>query len=413
METLEVRNFLSIKHVKLGFSYFNIITGDMGAGKSLCMKLLKFFEDIIPNLLLRSHSDFRANLDCEIFFGSLVEEFKSTFVLPTDDGYKSPSFTIGYVFLCGKETFDAVIEYKNKNGITFESLFLRSLLADWESYLHKKSNSGYITPDGFEEDKRFFHADILKRFNSHFPIATNLVPASRAALAVSSDYIDPYLKEFDSLIRFLPQIDNNKNQETQRMIDIILKAKIKIKTRNNLYLEFSDGREIPIAKASSGQQEIVYILMLLSKLGNFSYTYGKSQSVFIEEPETQLFPLEQKCTIELIAQVYNFLKESKIPARIFITTHSPYVLNSINNMLKKGELLKKYESHIEKINKKISIPSLLADDISAYFINRKGEYENMLDKDNKYFYADKIDNIAIDINEMTTKLQELNNDLLD
>ena len=77
----------------------------------------------------------------------------------------------------------------------------------------------------------------------------------------------------------------------------------------------------------------MYVLMLLDRLGRFRYSYGDDQSLFIEEPSAHLFPLEQKLTIELIVRLFRDLKEAGQRVRVFITTHSPYVLNSINNIL--------------------------------------------------------------------------------
>jgi predicted ATPase len=221
---------------------------------------------------------------------------------------------------------------------------------------------------------------------------------------------DDYLREYNDLINFLKRIQSRNLV----LINSILKAKIVIDTNDStLWLESNDGRKVPIAKASSGQQEIVYVLMLLDKLGKFRYSYGKNQSLFIEEPSAHLFPLEQKQTIELITRIFTSLKEEKNPARIFITTHSPYVLNSINNILKKGSLLEKYANRAERINSEVDIPHLFIDEISAYFIDGDGVGNSMVDKEGKYLYDDRIAEISYLIDEDTNKLSELNNEFFD
>jgi predicted ATPase len=180
-----------------------------------------------------------------------------------------------------------------------------------------------------------------------------------------------------------------------------------------IFLESDDGRKVPIEKASSGQQEIVYVLMLLDKLGMFSYTYGGEQSVFIEEPSAHLFPLEQKQTIELITDIFNLLKGDKSPVRFFITTHSPYILNSMNNILKKGRLIEKYGDQKDRINAEVDIPHLFVDEVSAYFIDSNGIGKTMMDEEDGYMYSDKIAEISRSIDEVTGKLSELNNELLE
>ncbi|MDR0641397.1 MAG: ATP-binding protein [Treponema sp.] len=276
---------------------------------------------------------------------------------------------------------------------------------DWKRYLGKKD---HITPDGFGEVKLFLHNELLKIFGGHFPIATTFIPASRAALAFGSDINDDYLKDYNNLANILPRFKSR----SPKLIDHILKANIKI-DNGSLWLESEDGRKVPISKASSGQQEIVYVLMLLDKLGNFRYSYGKDHSLFIEEPLAHLYPLEQKQTIELITQIFNSLKEKDNPIRFFITTHSPYILNSMNNILKKGGLIEKYGRKTDKINAAINIPYLFGKDLSAYFIDADGTGKTMLDETERYLYSDKIAEISYSIDNDTRKLSELNNELLD
>jgi hypothetical protein len=153
--------------------------------------------------------------------------------------------------------------------------------------------------------------------------------------------------------------------------------------------------------------------MQLDRLGNNGYNkYGKSLSLFIEEPSAHLFPLEQMQIINYIVQVYNDLKSTEKPVRFFITTHSPYILNSLNNILRKGALLKKYPEKAEEINKERKIadtPSLLAEEeVSAYFIDANGKGEDMIDPDDKdCIYPDKIADISRMIDEVDMLLSDL------
>jgi predicted ATPase len=404
-EILEIHNFLSISNMKWEIEKFNIITGDMAAGKSLCIKLVKFFEDIIPNLLIEPYEIFIKNLDPDQFFNSLVHSFTNIFSFSVTIHKKRPKFKIKYTFFYKEETFNIVISGKDENDITIDSSFLKGLLQEWKKFIEMNIRSGVLTSDGFREAKLSMHNELSKKFGGYFPIATTFIPASRAALAVSSSYSDFYLRKYESMVDLLPQF----NSRNQKMIETILKAKIKI--NGTLFLESNDGRQVPLLQASSGQQEIVYVLMLLDRLGNYNYTYGKCHSVFIEEPSAHLFPLEQKQAIELIVEIFNILKENGNPVSFFITTHSPYVLNSLNNILTKGALLDKYEDQKDRINETVGIPHLKADEISAYFINNNGTADNMLDMDEKYIFADKIAEISYDIDKATAELSQLKNEL--
>jgi hypothetical protein len=413
MEILEIQNFLSVKHIKWEFNKFNIITGDMASGKSLCIKLIQFFEDIIPNLLIAPYENFLAYLsNYKKFYDFLIEEkFNSIFIFQASKDKKLPSFNITYTFSYREEIFNVTITGTNSKDIVINSPFLEKLLSEWKESIQKKDSDshGITTPDGFKEKKLSFYNDLLKKFGCYFPVATTFVPASRAALAFSSNHTDHHLKDFKELVDFLLRFQSI-NKEIQEIINTILKAKMRIE-REALFLESDDGRKVHISKASSGQQEIIYVLWMLDKLGNFTYSYGKHHSVFIEEPSAHLFPLEQKQTIELIVKIFNYLKGNGSPIRFFITTHSPYVLNSLNNSLTKGTLLDKYNDQEDEINKKFDIPCLKADEISAYFINNDGTADNMLDMDEKYMFAHKIADISFEIDKVTAELSQFKNKL--
>ena len=405
-ETLEIQDFFSISHIKWEIKRFNIITGDMAAGKSLCIKLLKFFEDIIPNLLILPYDNFLKYLDASQCFAYITKEFLDIFEFHSSESNKLQQFRITYNFNYKEQTFNMKIIRSDDGNINFESASLTELLKEWDAHLQKKKNA---TPDGFEETKQALYSSLFRKFGEYFPIATTFIPASRAALAFNPSSIDEHLKQFKGLIDVLPL--PRFKARNQEIVNTILKAKISIED-GTLYFISNDDRKVRLSKASSGQQEIVYLLLILDKLGNFHYTYGKYHSLFIEEPEAQLFPLRQRQVIEFIVQMYNLLKENGNSVRCFITTHSPYILNTLNNILKKGSLLEKYKDKSEKINKAIDIPHLYADEISANFLDGNGGWENMLDEDENYLFADKIAEISYAIDEISADLSVLNNELL-
>jgi predicted ATP-dependent endonuclease of OLD family len=89
-------------------------------------------------------------------------------------------------------------------------------------------------------------------------------------------------------------------------------------------IEFANGKSTAINFASSGQQEIVWILLIIVIL----MLNDRKVSLIIEEPEAHLFPVAQKQIIDLISLFANHNKN-----QILLTTHSPYILSSFNNLL--------------------------------------------------------------------------------
>jgi len=410
-EILKIENFLSISSMEWKIQRLNVITGDMASGKSLCLKLLKFFEDIIPKLFGSGYACFYKNMDKENYFKQLAENFNKAFDFSVSDPSKQKHFILNYAFSYNNEKFDMRIEGSNEKNIVVKSPYLENLLQEWKDLLQKNEKLSPDKPEDVKEDslqefKNTIHSDVLNKFGNNFPVNTAFIPASRAAMAVSTDYSDYYLRKYDELLGILLA----KPGKNAKEINDILKAQIK-KVNDGFILESNDGRRVPIGKSSSGQQEIISVLMHLDRLGNNGYKYNKSLSLFIEEPSAHLFPLEQMLIINYIVQVYNNLKGTDKPVRFFITTHSPYILNSLNNILRKGALLKKYPEQTELINKNeklIKTPALSAEEVSAYCIDAEGNGEDMFDpEDMNYIYPKKIDNISYMIDEIDEVLSDL------
>lgn len=96
------------------------------------------------------------------------------------------------------------------------------------------------------------------------------------------------------------------------------------------YVTLASGETIPITVASSGQQANLGIgIGLLYDVG----IGGGPNSYFIEEPEISSYPVTQKLLVEAFAAVFNQHPGN----RFFITTHSPYILTELNNLLLASE----------------------------------------------------------------------------
>jgi hypothetical protein len=260
------------------------------------------------------------------------------------------------------------------------------------------------------------HEEITHDFMNKLPITGIFVPASRAALAVvgsNTAFKDPFLSEFANFKDFL--LSYSDISLSHELADILKVKNIVENTKDegDVVLVHNDGRTVPSLFSSSGQQELVYLLLLMEKLPEITkngFLYGKMLSVFVEEPSAHLFPKEQKELIENIAAL--FQKKNELNTRYFITTHSPYVLNVINNMLRKGSIISRNQKQTEEINKEIPFPSLFIEEVSASFINEDGTVTDMLDPNEEILFADKIADISYLINEDTIQLDNLSNKLI-
>jgi hypothetical protein len=159
------------------------------------------------------------------------------------------------------------------------------------------------------------------------------------------------------------------------------------------FLQFADGRRVKLAQASSGQQEALPLLLLLVQFGWFGPTRGRA--VYIEEPEAHLFPSAQKLIMELMAHVFRAWNGQM---RLVLTTHSPYILTSINNLLQAGKL---YATASGKEARRLSriIPrtrTFNPGEVGFYAL-QDGKARSILDDETGLIDADVIDQVSNDI----------------
>jgi len=404
-ETLDINNFMSIKKFYWEIKPFNIITGDMASGKSLCMKLLYFFENIFISSMLLSMNFSKKLFENGNFYDQLSNKFMDYFYLKDNTGQK---FCITYNFKANGSNFNISVTGENSGEKKFvwKCDYLEEQLIKWSSYFKAE------TPDMAQEVRIRIHEEIKHDFIDKLPIETIFIPATRAALTVADidHFKDLFLREFYLDKNYL--LSKFGTSLSKELTDVLHVKNIKKNPgdENDVLFELTDKRIVPSLFSSSGQQELVYLLLFMEKLPEVKFNYGTMLSLFFEEPSAHLFPEEQKKLIECI--IVFFRRKKELETRFFISTHSPYVLDSLNNILKKGAMIDKYKEQEDIINKEINIPHLMSSEISAWFINNEGTAENMLDGNEKYLYADKIARISEAINEDTIKLKELNNKLI-
>ena len=90
-----------------------------------------------------------------------------------------------------------------------------------------------------------------------------------------------------------------------------------------------------------------------------------------------------------------------------ITTHSPYILTSINNLMQAGQLAKKDIVDPRKLGQ--IVPKRYhvdPDDVAAYHFEN-GTATSIIDEEEGLIMADKIDDVSIDLSNQFNKLLDL------
>lgn len=145
--------------------------------------------------------------------------------------------------------------------------------------------------------------------------------------------------------------------------------------------------------SSSGQQEVAWIINLLCY-----YVFSGQKTLFIvEEPESHLFPESQKYITEMIAMAFNQNNE------VLLTTHSPYVLGTLNNLLYADQVGRKHSSAEKIIGKDYWIDPQR---FGSWFVE-EGSVQECLDHEMQIIENERIDAISGPINEEFDRLLDL------
>jgi hypothetical protein len=235
------------------------------------------------------------------FFDKLSDRFKKNFYLSTDD---CRNINLNYSCKTKSRDFSVVVSWDEpKKNLTWRCEYLDERLRTWSEHFPKLER-----PDTARQVRNLIFEEIKHDFDGKLPFSSFFVPASRAALAVTGGNIsfkDDYLNDFVSTKAFLLSdieigLDDNENNNKLAKILKVKNIHKNPKDENEVLLELNDGRTVPLLFSSSGQQELLYLLLLLEQLPRITFGYGNTLSLFIEEPSAHLFPKEQKEIIECI-----------------------------------------------------------------------------------------------------------------
>lgn len=151
-----------------------------------------------------------------------------------------------------------------------------------------------------------------------------------------------------------------------------------------------------LKNASSGQQESIRIL----QDAFLSIYQGNKLLRIVEEPEAHLFPEAQMSTIQLLVLMLNCAPSG----HLILTTHSPYTLTVINNLIYAAKVGAQHPEQASSIiQKELWLP---LEKVSAYIL-QDGEASDIIDADLGEIKAELIDSISNVINQQYDQLLQL------
>jgi predicted ATPase len=200
--------------------------------------------------------------------------------------------------------------------------------------------------------KYFFILDqIIKCFPNIFHFDSIYIPTERNILQIISTNILGLINNDIQIPKYLL----NSGQEYEKAIQTIkelplsiIDKKIKYKREGkSSYIYHNETEKVDLLESASGLQSVVPILLLIEYSKSLKDKYNFN--FVVEEPELNLYPKAQHELIKYL--VKNCLFDRK---NLILTTHSPFVLASINNLLLAFDKGQTKPTEVNKIIKKES-----------------------------------------------------------
>ena len=422
MQRIEIRNFGPIKELNVDIKDFTILIGPQASGKSTIAKTIFFFKSLTDDLV-KYFIESVEKKDFSKSIGTYAKSIRQKYLDYFGASTHLNDLRLKYYYT--EKVWISITIETNHKYITpnFSKVFMdefKSLVReaiDFSNSIPQRNPSLLTSKDllQIDNDKRKFVSYIKNRCNAIFQEDRELVfiPAGRSLLATLSDqlqFINPrnldflmrtfldkinivrpiFNKSLSDIIkerRLLTQydIDYNKTKLAEEIISKILKGKYQYdKDGEKIY--FDGNKYVKLNFSSSGQQESLWILLLL-----FIIILEK-QNVFIviEEPEAHLFPDAQKEISNLIALMSNVEN-----SQVMITTHSPYILASINNLILANKVGSEKAEVSTKINKNLWIKR---SKVYAALVTN-GQVKDIIDDELNMIQQEYIDSVSHQINE--------------
>lgn len=427
MHQLKLQRLGPVTECKLACSHFMILTGMQASGKSTVAKAIYYFrtvkDDIYAAIERRatkafqnshSQSDKLTKELRDILRKKFFQLFGSSWGM--DQGMKLEYYYTKDCFI--KLYLRKVLDYPTPNYLWIE------LCHTLRDFLEKGDHSLYATATGIPTPQRErLQSELQNIFDDKYNIV--YIPAGRSMLTLlaqqwsyiyimmdeaqkrtldycTQKYIERILAvkpEFsDGLGGLLASYSTRETVGTWKtaldLVNKILRGSYKVEDGGERIV-LENGKYVKINFASSGQQESVWILNLLI----YYFAQNRPSMFFIEEPESHLFPRTQKSIMELIALISNEGHS------MLVTTHSPYVLGTLNNLL--------YAGHFRRSDQQKQAADLFPNSLwldhekfDAWFVS-DGKLENCMDSEIHLIQNEKIDEVSTVINDDYDRLFEL------
>lgn len=397
-EILHIKNFGPITDVKLDLKKFNVIIGENATGKSTIAKVLamcRYFSFIVKthftpeDIKSGEGSDFSQGLQSwgldefykngsEISYTNVDYSFQIEFKVQES----VPKYDVN-----GNKTIERYISRKSQ--LNPLSKKFKSLLDELNSIKPKDA----LGLQNWHVPTSFFQNDVSRVMDNPFYLPTerglqSIFSLGKNSIQNISDSLFNQFANFDLIARnFVGDTVIEPLNITYKNVEG--KGYIRKKNEEEFYSLYN---------GASGYKSTIPIILVIKY---YNEIRRKNKTFLIEEPEVNLFPkVQQELINYLVAETVN--KNSQA----MLTTHSPYTLTSINNLMYAYEVGKTNGDEVEsKVARKYW---LNPDDVSVYQLLTDGTCENIMDEELKQIKVEKIDEISEVLSTQWHQLADLN-----
>lgn len=358
-----------------------VFIGPQSSGKSTIAKLLAIFRDI--DFIIEGYKE--ENVTAFFQNYNIANYFQESSFLE----YKTSDYTIS--FTNNEWNISKTAEFDQ--NIVQEKIRIEELIKGVVSTNERLKT----TPEAQDEFiRQLYNLNWRKLFQYHKEQI--YIPAERILTSIISE------SGFSFNEISLPGTLKQFGKEFERAK--LSKEKIEIPFLNISYqyeekefrIYYSKNKSVALNESSSGVQSL---LPLYTVMNYVTKNVASKNCFIVEEPELNLFPVAQKATINFLIEKANHQNE------LLITTHSPYVLSVLNNLL---------FAHIigskgEKLNASINeiIPESLwiePNNFNAYYLE-SGVATNLINPNTKLIKDNFLDKVSEDIIGERDQLLEL------
>lgn len=448
IQRLEVNHFGPISEASVEIRPLLVLIGPQASGKSTMAKLIYFFQQLPLEFFTRFYQSEREYMDMT---QDLIVPIREKFYDFFGSTFHLPDFTIVYHYSEGRALTLSLTPLKKLDAHFTDDFFTKqdkNALRSFKKELLKikvemsedTNASRRLVLD--ERQLQYLHS-LNDKINEIFCNDHNdqlFILAGRNATVGYSETFEDMLREsiqrnieaqgrraFDSkeqtvdetiMLSFMQRVVKMRqnfinlgnfegmithaNKEVKPKLLLankLIRRVIKGQYSNSEYGErivHKGGNYVYLKNASSGQQESIRIL----QDAFLSLYQGNKLLRIVEEPEAHVYPEAQMATIQLLVLMLNNSPNNNL----ILTTHSPYTLTIINNLIYAAKVGEKHPEQIgDIVEKSLWLPS---ERVAAYRI-MNGKAENIIDDELHEIKAELIDDVSRVISKQYDRLLDI------